>query len=48
MLTPDVKIGDYVLIHTGYAISIVDQKEAEETLKLFEELARREAEDEIR
>ena len=39
MLTPDVKVGDYVLLHTGYAISIVDEKEAQETLKLFEQIA---------
>lgn len=40
MLTPDVKVGDYVLLHTGYAISVIDEAEAEETLKLFEEMAR--------
>jgi len=39
MLTPDAKVGDYVLLHTGYAISIVDEKEAQETLKLFEQIA---------
>jgi hydrogenase assembly chaperone HypC/HupF len=33
-------VGDYVLLHTGYAISIVDETEAKETLKLLEELAR--------
>lgn len=38
-LTPDAKVGDYVLIHTGYAISIVDEEEALETLRLFRELA---------
>jgi len=38
-LTPQAKIGDYVLIHAGYAISIVDQAEAEETLALFREMA---------
>ena len=38
-LTPDVKVGDYVLIHTGYAINIVDQQEAEETLRLLREIA---------
>jgi len=38
-LTPDAKVGDYVLIHTGYAISIVDEEEALETLRLFQELA---------
>ena len=38
-LTPEAKVGDYALIHTGYAINILDQKEAEETLKLLEEIA---------
>jgi hydrogenase expression/formation protein HypC len=38
-LTPDAKVGDYVLLHTGYAINILDQKEAEETLRLFEQIA---------
>ncbi|MCL0064876.1 HypC/HybG/HupF family hydrogenase formation chaperone [Dehalococcoidia bacterium] len=37
-LTPEAKVGDYVLIHTGYAISVLDQEEAEETLRLFEEM----------
>jgi len=38
-LTPEAKIGDYVLLHTGYAISVIDEAEAEETLKLLEEIA---------
>jgi hydrogenase expression/formation protein HypC len=38
-LTPEAKIGDYVLVHTGYAINILDQQEAEETLKLLQEIA---------
>jgi hydrogenase expression/formation protein HypC len=38
-LTPEAKVGDYVLLHTGYAISIIDKEEAEETLRLFEEIA---------
>ncbi|MCL0035757.1 HypC/HybG/HupF family hydrogenase formation chaperone [Thermodesulfovibrionales bacterium] len=37
-LTPEVKVGDYVLLHTGYAINIIDPVEAEETLKLLREL----------
>jgi len=37
-LTPEVKVGDYVLIHAGYAINVLDQEEAEETLRLFEEI----------
>ncbi len=38
-LTPEAKVGDYALIHTGYAINILDQEEAEETLKLLREIA---------
>jgi len=38
-LTPEVKVGDYVLLHTGYAINIIDEAEAEETLKLLRELS---------
>lgn len=37
-LTPEAKVGDYILLHTGYAISIIDAAEAEETLKLLKEL----------
>ena len=37
-LTPEAKVGDYVLLHTGYAIGVVDEAEAEETLKLLEEI----------
>jgi len=39
-LTPEAKVGDYAIVHTGYAINILDQKEAEETLKLLEEIAK--------
>jgi hydrogenase expression/formation protein HypC len=39
-LTPEANVGDYVLIHTGYAISVLDQEEAEETLRFFEEIGR--------
>jgi hydrogenase expression/formation protein HypC len=39
VFTPEVKVGDYVLLHTGYAIGVVDETEAEETLKLLEEMA---------
>ena len=37
-LTPEAKVGDYVLLHTGYAIGVVDEDEAKETLKLLEEI----------
>jgi len=39
-LTPEAKVGDYVLLHTGYAIAVLDEEEAKETLKLIEEVAR--------
>ena len=39
MLTPDVEIGDYVYVHTGFAISVVDEAEALESLRLLRELA---------
>ena len=38
-LTPEAKVGDYVLLHTGYAIGVIDAEEAEETLKLLREMA---------
>jgi hydrogenase expression/formation protein HypC len=43
MLTPEAKVGDYVLLHTGYAINVIDEEEAQETLKIFEEIAEAEA-----
>jgi hydrogenase expression/formation protein HypC len=38
-LTPEAKVGDYVLLHTGYAINVIDEAEAEETLKLLREFS---------
>ena len=38
-LTPDAQVGDYVLIHTGYAINVIDKEAAEETLRLLEEMS---------
>jgi len=38
-LTPEARVGDYALVHTGYAINILNQEEAEETLRLLEEIA---------
>lgn len=37
MLGEEVKVGDYVLIHAGFAISRLDEAEAEETLALMRE-----------
>ncbi len=38
-LTPEARVGDYVIVHTGYAINVLDQAAAQETLSLLEELA---------
>jgi hydrogenase expression/formation protein HypC len=34
----NVKVGDYVLVHAGYAIQVLDEKEAEETLELWNQI----------
>jgi len=34
----EVKKGDYVLVHAGFAIEILDESEAEKTLELFREM----------
>jgi hydrogenase expression/formation protein HypC len=36
---PDAAVGDYVLIHTGFAIQKLDEKEALETLELLRKMA---------
>ncbi|MBU0490625.1 MAG: HypC/HybG/HupF family hydrogenase formation chaperone [Chloroflexi bacterium] len=38
-LTPDAQVGNYVYIHAGYAISVLDAEEAQESLRLLDELA---------
>lgn len=38
-LTPEAGVGDYVLLHTGYAIGVIDPGEAEETLNLLRKMA---------
>jgi len=38
-LCQDVSVGEYVLIHTGFAIQKVDEEEAKETLDLLRQLA---------
>lgn len=37
---PNVKVGDWVIIHAGYAIQILDEEDALETLRLLEEAFR--------
>jgi hydrogenase expression/formation protein HypC len=43
--TPDAGIGDYVIVHAGFAISKLDEEEAEETFRLFQEIKESETDD---
>jgi hydrogenase expression/formation protein HypC len=37
---PEVTIGQYVLVHAGFAISVVNEEEARETLQLWDQIVR--------
>ena len=39
-LTPEARVGDYLLVHTGYAINVLDQEQAKETLGILREIAK--------
>jgi len=41
MLLPDAQIGEFVLVHTGYAIQRINEDEARETLALLREYMRK-------
>lgn len=38
-LVPEARVGDYVIVHVGYAIGLLDPEEAAATLQLFAEMA---------
>ena len=40
MLVQDLRVGDYVLLHAGFAIQSLNEAEAQETLGLLAEIAR--------
>jgi hydrogenase expression/formation protein HypC len=40
ILVDGVEVGDYVLVHAGFAIEKIDEYEAQKTLELLEEVAR--------
>lgn len=42
-LVPEAVVGDYVIVHVGFAIGLVDPEEAARTLALFDELQAHEA-----
>ncbi len=37
-MVPEAKVGDYVLVHVGSAISIVDEEEANKTMKILRQM----------
>ncbi len=37
-LAPEAKLDDYVLVHAGFAIQVIDEEEALKTLELFKEI----------
>lgn len=37
-LVPDAQVGDYVLVHAGFGIQVIDPEEARETIELFKQL----------
>ena len=46
-LLEDAQVGDYVLVHAGFAIEKIDEQEAKETLELMQQIIRFQGEDEI-
>jgi hydrogenase expression/formation protein HypC len=38
-LVPDAKVGDWVLVHAGFAIQVVDEEYATETLQILKDMA---------
>ena len=38
LMCPEAKVDDYVIVHAGFAIEILDEKEANERLDLFREM----------
>ena len=40
LMLPDVKKGDYVILHAGFAIKKLSEEDARETLRLIQEMAR--------
>jgi hydrogenase expression/formation protein HypC len=42
---PEAKVGDYTIIHVGFALNLIDEQEALETLALLDEISRMEPEE---
>jgi hydrogenase expression/formation protein HypC len=46
-LLDGVAVGDYVIVHVGYALNKLDPEEAEKTLKLFAEMGQQPADGDV-
>jgi hydrogenase expression/formation protein HypC len=46
-LLEGAQVGDYVLVHAGFAIEKIDEQEAKETLELMQQIFRFQGEDEV-
>ena len=44
-LVPEVKVGNYVIVHVGFALNVMDEEEAQETLNLIEQMHQSENEE---
>lgn len=44
-LTPDAAVGDYVLVHAGFAIEVIDAEQARETIEILRDLEELEADE---
>ncbi len=44
---PEIKVGDYAIVHAGFAISILDEEAALESIAAWEEIARLGADEEL-
>lgn len=38
MMIPEARVGDYILIHAGYGMQIIDEQVAQDTLELLEQI----------
>ncbi len=38
---PEIKVGDYAIVHAGFAISILDEEEAQKSFEVWEEMIRK-------
>ncbi len=41
---PEARVGDYTIIHVGFALNLIDEKEAMETLALLDEISKQDTE----